>query len=65
MEKTLEVHLQEERERIAELIMALEIPKDISDEWFAAGMRTRMVCSAIATASKDLTVQMIKEKSLQ
>ena len=65
MEKTLEIYLQEERQRIADLIMALDIPKDISSDWYAAGLRTRMVCSIIATGSKDLTVQKIKELSAQ
>lgn len=40
--------LQEERQKIAEAIEALNIPNGISSDWYAAGVTTRKVCAIIA-----------------
>ena len=37
-----------QREEIAEAIQALVIPKDISSDWYAAGITTQKVCAIIA-----------------
>lgn len=41
--------LAKQRTEIAEAIQALVIPKDISSDWYAAGVTTQKVCAIIAS----------------